>query len=98
MLAADAELECGTTTAPALSREPHKLPYPFDVERDEGIDRKDAAGGVLAQETGAVVAADAEGRLSQIVGAEGEELGTFGDIAGAKRGARQFDHGADEIF
>ena len=41
--------------------------------------------------------AKAEGGLRQVVGAEAEELGVLGDLAGAQRGARQLDHGADEV-
>jgi hypothetical protein len=44
-----------------------------------------------------IVPADAEGRLGQIVGAEGEELGRLGDLGGAQGRARQFDHRADLI-
>jgi hypothetical protein len=44
-----------------------------------------------------IVAADAERGLGEIVGAEAEELGLLGDLAGHQRGAGQLDHGADEI-
>src|SRR5687768_13928511 len=98
MLAANTELEIGATAAPALGSDPDELSYPLDVQRDEGIDGKDAAGGILAQEAGAVVAADAEGRLGEIIGAEGKEFRTLSNGAGAQSGARQFDHGANEIL
>ena len=39
-----------------------------------------------------------KGGLGQVVGAEGEEFGGRGDLAGLERRARQFDHGADLIF
>ena len=47
----------------------------IDIERNEGVGLQEALGGVFAEEAGAVVAADAEGGLGQVVGAEGEELG-----------------------
>ena len=42
-----------------------------------------------------VVAGEAPGHLGQVVGAEGEELGGLGDLAGGQRGPRQLDHRAD---
>ena len=42
-----------------------------------------------------VVAAEAERHLREVVGAEAEEVGLLGDLVGAQRGARCFDHGAD---
>ena len=42
-----------------------------------------------------VVAAEAPGGLGQVVGAEREEVGDLGDLAGGQRGPRQLDHGAD---
>ena len=40
---------------------------------------------------------DAERRLGEVVGAEGEELGRLGDLAGAQGSARQLDHRADLV-
>ena len=45
-----------------------------------------------------VVAREAEGGLSEIVGAEGEELGLFGDFVRHQRRPRQLDHGADQVI
>src|SRR5688572_8513487 len=61
MLAANAELQLGTALAPALGGDPHELAHAFDIERNKRVNREDAAGGVFAQETGAIVTADAEG-------------------------------------
>ena len=44
-----------------------------------------------------IVAADAQRGLGEIVGAEAEELGLLGDLAGPQRRARQLDHRADQI-
>ncbi len=51
----------------------------------------------MREELARVVAADAEGRLGQVVRPEGEELGLRGDLAGGQRGARQLDHRADDV-
>ena len=40
---------------------------------------------------------DAVGGLGEIVGAEAEELGLFGDLVGGEGGARQLDHGAHHV-
>ena len=56
-----------------------------------------AARHVGAEKARGVVAADAEGGLGQIVGAEGKELRGLGDLGGAQRRPRQLDHGADLI-
>ena len=42
-----------------------------------------------------VVAAEAEGHLGEVVGAEGEEVGLLGDLVGPQRGPRRLDHRAD---
>ena len=44
-----------------------------------------------------VVAAEAEGHLGQVVGAEREELGLLGDLVGRQGGAGDLDHGADQV-
>ncbi len=45
-----------------------------------------------------VVAADAEGGLRQVVGAEAEEVGDGGDLVGGQSGARQLDHRAELVL
>jgi hypothetical protein len=52
----------------------------------------------VADERAVVVAAHAERRLRQVVGAEAEELRFFGDLIRHHASARQFDHRADEVF
>ena len=59
---------------------------------------EDALRDVGGEELAGVVARQAERRLGQVVGAEGEELGVLGDLVGAQRGARQLDHGADQVL
>ena len=53
---------------------------------------------VFFRELRVVVAREAHGGLRQIVGAEAEELGFFGDLVGGEGGARDLDHGADHIM
>ena len=57
----------------------HQLADAVTVEHLEGILRQDFLGDIVRQEAGDVVAAQAKGGLGQIVGAEAEEVGVFGD-------------------
>lgn len=50
------------------------------------------------QELGDVVAREAERHLRQVVGAEREEFGDFGDLVGGDCRTRNFDHRADHVF
>ena len=52
---------------------------------------------VSAKEPAGVISAETEGRLGQVVGAEGEELGLLGNRIGAQASPRQLDHGADQV-
>src|ERR1700722_8387220 len=95
VLAADAELEIGPGLAAALGGDGDELANAFGVQGHERIGLKQSLDGVEAEERGSVVARYAERGLGEVVGAEREELRALRDFAGAKRGARQFDHGAD---
>src|SRR3954470_10651277 len=77
VLAADADLEVLADLAAALDADPHQRADAVAVDRDERIAGQDAARGVDAEERRRVVAADAEGGLGQVVGAEREELGAL---------------------
>src|SRR6516225_10543859 len=79
MLAADADLQAVPRLAPALNPDLDELADTVAVQRDEWIDLQDALRDIGAQEARRVVAADAVGRLRQIVGAEGEEFRTLRD-------------------
>src|SRR5258708_4881964 len=92
MFAADPNLEAGARLAPARNADLHEFTNALAIERNEGIDLEDALGDIGPEEARGVVAADAVGRLRQIVGAEGEELRGLGDLAGHQAGARQLDH------
>ena len=69
----------------------------LDVEADERVAREDALLDIDGQEPAGIVAAEAQGGLGEVVGAEAEELGLLGDLAGAQGGAGQLDHRADQI-
>src|SRR5579883_219369 len=70
MLAADADLELVAHGTPALDTDANELADAFAIDRHEWIRRQDATRHVRAEEARRVVAADAEGRLRQIIGAE----------------------------
>src|SRR6478672_5329099 len=72
MLAADSKLDARARLASALGGDPHEFAHAFLVERHERIGRQDALGCVGAEERSGVVARDAERRLREVVGAEGE--------------------------
>ena len=65
------------------------------VNRHKRIHLDDALFEIFTQETGRIIAADAEGGLCQVIGAKREELRGFGDFPGRQAGARQLDHGAN---
>ena len=89
-------LSSGLRRSTALDRDLHQLSH-GRVEGDEGVVLDDSLVGILAEEAAGIVAAQAERRLSQIVGAEGEELRALADLAGHEAGSRKLDHGADRI-
>src|SRR5207237_2764116 len=97
MLAANADLDIRPGLAAARNTDLHQLADAVAIDRDERIDLQDSLRDVSAEESGGVIAADAIGRLRQIVGAERKELRRLGDVASHEAGARQFDHGADLI-
>ena len=98
MLAADTHLDARTRCPTALGSDADQVADAVLVEADKGIGLEDALVHIGLQEPAGVVAADAEGGLGQVVGAEAEELGVFGQVGGAQCGAGQFDHGADKVF
>lgn len=97
MFAADAELEPRPRLASAFRPDPDQLADAILIDGDEGIAFDHAEALIRAQEGSRVIARNAEGRLGQVIGAEGEELRRFRDLAGAQAGPRQLDHRADLI-
>ena len=98
MLAANAELDAGPGRPAPVGRDFDQLADALDIEADKRVARENALVDILGQEPSGIVARDAERGLGQVIGAEAEKLAMFGDLAGHQRGARQLDHGADEIF
>ena len=98
MFAAAPDLKIRPRRAPFVDGHPHQPAHAFPVDDGKGVLRQDLLLDVLDQETLlGVVAGDAEGHLGQVVGAEGEELGHLGDLAGGQRGARDLDHRAELV-
>src|ERR1035437_7946943 len=94
MLATDANLEVGPGVASLGRRHLHQQADASLVKGGEGILFEDSSLDVRRKEVVDVVAADAERRLSQVVGPKAEELGFFGNLLGGEGRARQLDHGA----
>ena len=82
VLAADAQVHVGTGGLAQLHGHLHQLAHALLVHVGEGIGLVDLLVVVVAEELAGVVAAEAEGHLGQVVGAEGEELGLGGDLVG----------------
>ncbi len=98
MLAADADLHVASGLTALLDRDLHQPADAGGVERFEGVDRKDLLLDVLQQELAlGVVAGEAEGRLGEVIGAEGEELRDLRDVAGGQRGSGDLDHGPELV-
>ena len=74
MLAADAEFQTFACLPPSFRRNRDELAHALLIERDERIGRDHFLFEILVDEARRVIAADAEGRLREIVGAEGEKL------------------------
>ena len=74
MLAANAELEVRPGRPAALDRDRDQLADALDVDADEGVAGEDALLDIGAEEAAGIVAADAQGGLGEIVGAEAEEF------------------------
>jgi hypothetical protein len=98
MLAADAHFQVGPGVASLGRGHLHQQTHARLVQRGEGILLEDAVLEIGRQEVVDVVAGDAESGLGQIVGAEAEELGIFGNLVGSEGGARQLDHGAHDVI
>src|SRR5262249_15413584 len=93
VLAADADFEVWPSCSTLLDRNIHQAAYPGPVDRLERVDFEDSLVDVADYELSlSVVTREAESGLGQVVGAEGEELGVYGDLAGDQRSPRHLDH------
>src|SRR5262245_2294219 len=79
VFAANAELHVVARLPTTLRCYADQLPYAVEIKRDKGIMLDDALAQISRDIGSRIVARHAEGRLCQIVGAEGEKLGRFGD-------------------
>ena len=75
----------------------HQAAGALDVEFLERIRLVDLSVQISGQEFAGVVPAEAVAHLSQVVGAEGEELGLLGDLVSSQSGTGNLDHGADLV-
>ena len=91
VLAADAQLDVGASLAAQLGSHLHQLANAVLIQTREGIALEDLVLVVAVEELAGVVAAEAEGHLSQVVGAEGEELGFLSDLISGHGSARDLD-------
>src|SRR5258708_1267773 len=97
MLTADAKLDIGTGLAAAFGSDLHQLTDPIRVKGHERISGENALALIGLDETRGIVAAETEGGLCEIIGAETEESGILADLASQQGCPRQFDHGTDGI-
>ena len=96
VLAAHAELQRRPGGPAPLGAQAHQLADAVGVDRLERVALQQPLLEVGGHHPALdVVAAEAERHLGQVVGAEGEEVGLLGDLAGPQRGPGRLDHGAD---
>ena len=98
MLAAHAQMQLGVGGAAHLAGHIHQLAHAGLVQLGEGIVLVDLLVVIGVQELARVITAEAESHLSQVVGAEGEEVRLLGDLIGGQRGPGDLDHGAHQVL
>ena len=95
VLAAHAAHQVGVALVTQLNAHLHELGN-ARVDGRKRVVRQQLLGEVLRNELSLnVVAAEAERRLGEVVGAEAEEVGLGGDFVSGHGSARQLDHGAN---
>ena len=98
MLAANADLEVGAGLASTLAADFDHLAHTRLVDADKRIVFIEVVLDIEGQEIARIVAGEAIGRLGQVIGAEGEELGIFSDAIRDKTGTGQFHAGAHHVL
>ena len=89
VFAADAQMQVGAGGTAQLGGHLHQLAHAHLIQLGEGIVLVDLLIIVSAQELAGVVTAEAEGHLSQVVGAEAEELSFFCHFVGGEASSKK---------
>src|SRR5579872_6834468 len=99
VFAANADLEVAIGTSAPLDADFHQSANAVEVDHLERVLWHEIEFDVVADEAAVVVAAHAETRLRQIIGAEAEELGSaiLHNLVGSDAGPGQLDHCADQV-
>src|SRR5205823_6386574 len=98
VFAADTDFKVTPRGPPSLDGQPHEATNPLLVDRLKWIGRQDLRLDVVPQELAfGIIARVTVRRLGEIVRAETEELGFFGQLIGDQARPRQFDHGANLV-
>ena len=97
MLPADAHLQLRADAPTGRYGKSNQLANPVPVKHLERIVGKYTTIYVIGKESAGVVAAEAEGRLRQIIGSKRKELGLRCDLVRGQRRARQLDHRSDGV-
>src|SRR6185503_21078551 len=84
VLTADPDFQVGPSSSPSLGSHPNQFSYAFLIEDLERIVFQDSVLDIERQEFGRVVSGYPKRCLGQVVGAEREELGYFGDLVSGK--------------
>ena len=94
VLATDAHLHAGSGRAALLYPDAHQFANAFEVDADEWVGGQHPGVHVEAQELAlGVVATEAVGHLSEVVGAEAEEVRLPSHLVGGNGRPRRLDHG-----
>src|SRR5947208_4661054 len=98
MFATDAQLDFRASTLAFFDRNLHELADASLVDRSKGVPLDDFQLLIRSEEGAGIVAAHRQGGLSQVVGAETEELSGLRDLIRREGAAGHFDHRSDQII
>ena len=98
MLAANSQLNVGTSLLAKLHRGADQLTHARHINGCEWIFGDDFQVGIFRQETSGVVTAHAQTCLREIIGAEREKLRGLRDLVSGKRATRNFNHGSNHVL
>src|SRR5690625_7314960 len=98
MLPTDPNLELWLDRAPLFDSDRDQSADPLLIEDLEGILLEETLLHISGEEGRSIITRDTEGRLCQVLGAEGAEVGMPRDLPSLQSCSREFDHRADEVF